>query len=150
MSTAQLERTLVELAELPRTAMVASTRAVERIAREVGAQFGPLRLGRRRVRLRAVSRIRGSGTSVTATVFGTPTGGWVMATSGTRAHVIAPKARRGRQRTRFLKAAGYAHPIGRPVRHPGSRGRRAWDRVVERAEIEVPKIFLAQARKVMR
>lgn len=149
MSTAQLERTLVELAELPRTAMVAATRAVEGIAREVGAQAGPMRLGRRRVRLRAVSKIRGGGADVTATVYGTPTGAWVMATSGTRAHVIAPKGRRGK-RARFLKGAGYAHPIGRAVRHPGSRGRRAWNRVVERAEAEVPKIFLEQARKVMR
>jgi hypothetical protein len=149
VSTAQLERTLVELADLPRTAMVTATRAVERIARDVGAQVGPLRLGRRRVRLRAVSKIKGSGATVTATVYGTPTGGWVMATTGTRPHTIAPKGRRG-SRTRFLKAARYPHPIGRPVRHPGSRGRRAWDRVVERAETEVPKIFLAEARKVMR
>jgi hypothetical protein len=149
VSTAQLERTLVELAELPRTAMIAATRAVERIARDVGAQAGPMRLGRRRIRLRAVSKLKGGGADVTATVYGTPTGAWVMATSGTRAHTIAPKTRRGRK-TRFLKGAGYPHPIGRPVRHPGSRGRRAWNRVIERAETEVPNIFLEQARKVMR
>lgn len=154
MSVAQLERTLDEIARLPQTAMVEATKAVERIAREVSATVGPVALGRkgRRTKLRAITRIKGRGTaSAEATVYGVPTGPWVWVTSGTGAHTIAPRSRgRGKARTtRYLKGDRYEHPIGRPVQHPGATGKGAWRRVVQRAETEVPKVFLEQARAVM-
>ena len=155
MSTASLARTLDALAELPRTGMLDATKVVERIAREVGASVGPVALGKRgrRTKLDAVSRIRGSGNQIEATVWGKPTGPWVWVTSGTKPHTI-PKARgrgRGKARTtRYLKAGGYEHPIGVPVHHPGASGRVAWHKVVQRAQVEVPKAFQDAVRKAIR
>ncbi len=151
MSAASLQRTLNDVARLPQTAMVDAAKAVEKIAREVGASVGPVSLGRkgRRVRLTAVTRIKGRGDAVQATVWGRPTGPWVWVTSGTGAHVI-PKARSRKSRTtRYLKGDRYEHPYGKPVMHPGATGRGAWKRVVARAEPEVRRVFLDKARAVM-
>lgn len=151
MSTASLQSQLDQIARLPRTAMIDAAKAVEKIAREIGGSVGPVSLGKkgRRVKLTAVSRIKGSGDSAEATVWGRPTGPWVWVTSGTGAHTI-PKARRGKSRsTRYLKGDRYEHPYGQPVRHPGASGKGAWKRVEQRAEVEVPKVFLEKARAVM-
>jgi hypothetical protein len=154
VSAASLARTLDAVAALPRTGTLDATKVVERIAREVGASVGPVALGKkgRRTKLSAVSRIRGSGNAIEATVWGKPTGPWVWVTSGTKPHTI-PKARgrgRGKARTtRYLKGAGYEHPIGVPVHHPGAGGKGAWRRVEQRARIEVPKAFLDAARRVI-
>lgn len=153
MSTASLARTLDALADLPRTGMLDATKAVERLARDVGASVGPVSLGKRgrRTKLTAVTRIRGTGNEIQATVWGRPTGPWVWVTSGTKPHTI-PKAGRGRGKartTRYLKGDGYSHPIGIAVHHPGASGKGAWRRVVQRAQIEAPKAFEDAARKVI-
>jgi hypothetical protein len=111
-------------------------------------------MGRRKrpVRLTAVARYRGSGNNVRARVWGRPTGPWVWVTAGTGAHVI-PKDRRGRGKqrtTRYLKAPGYAHPIGRPVVHPGATGKGAWLRVRRQARRDIPKAYVMAVRKAIR
>jgi hypothetical protein len=152
MSVASLERQLDAVARLPQTAIVDAAKAVERIARDVGATAGGVTRRGRTTKLKAITRIKNRGSNdAEATVYGVPTGPWVWANTGTRGHTIAPR-RRGRGRratTGFLKGAGYPHPYGKPVRHPGTGGKGAWRKVVAQAETEVPKVFLAAARKVM-
>jgi hypothetical protein len=152
VSLANLTRRLNALAKVPETATKAATRGVERIARAKGDEIGPVHLGRKKrtVRLRAVSRFRGGGNHVQARVWGLPTGPWVWVTAGTGAHVI-PKARRGKARTtRYLKAAGYAHPIGRPITHPGARGKGAWRQVQRQAAREIPLLYAQAVAKAVR
>ena len=102
------------------------------------------------MQLTAVSRFKGSGATVEATVWGRPTGPWVWVTSGTTPHTIAPRKSRGKARsTRYLKGDKYSHPIGRPVQHPGASGKGAWRRVVKRANAKVPEVYLDAVRKVI-
>ena len=153
MSTASLERTFKDVARLPRNATLAGAKAVEKVARDVAAGVGPVTLGRkgRRVKLRAITRKKGSFNDPTAIVYGVPTGPWVWVTAGTGGHVIPKARRRGKARTtRYLKAPGYAHPYGKPVHHPGATGKGAWRRVVSRAGREVHNAALDEARKVIR
>ena len=113
-----------------------AAKKVERAAKDVGAAIGPVTLGRkgRRVKLTAVSRFKGSGDHVQATVWGRPTGPWVW--------VTATKRRRGKARTTsYLKGPAYAHPYGLAVQHPGASGKGAWRRVVRTAEPAVVDTF---------
>lgn len=152
MSLESLTRRLNALAKVPETATRQATRAAERIARAKGDEIGPVHLGKRKrtVRLRAVSRFRGRGNHVQARVWGLPTGPWVWVTAGTGTHVI-PKARRGKARTtRYLKAAGYEHPYGKPLIHPGAHGKGAWLKVKRRCAMQVPKVYAEAVHKAVR
>lgn len=140
MSVAELRRTLSRLAEIPESALTAACKAVEQIAAQEG---GTVVLGRkqRRVKLKAITRIKGSGNKVTATVWGVPTGPWVWRNTGASGHNI-PKRKPTAKKPRPMHGDGYAHPIQRmQVHHPGSSGDHAWRTVVKRAERVVPEII---------
>jgi len=49
---------------------------------------------------------------------------------GAPPHMIQPRSRRQRKRGRpkAIQGAGYAHPIGRPIQHPGFRGKGRWSK----------------------
>jgi hypothetical protein len=150
VSTAKLERTLIEIAKLPQAAMEDACKQVEKIARDVGSSVGPIHFRKRSGKLTAITRIKGRGkTTAEATVYGVPTGPWVWVTSGTSGHTIPRQRSRGNRKVRYLKGVKYGHPYGKPVHHPGASGKGAWKRVVTRAEVEVPKAFVDAARRVM-
>jgi predicted TIM-barrel fold metal-dependent hydrolase len=152
VSLTNLTRRLNALGKVPERATREAARAAERIARAHGDAIGPVHMGRKKrtVRLRAVSRFRGSGNHVQARIWGRPTGPWVWVTAGTRPHVI-PKARRGKARTtRYLKAAGYEHPIGRPILHSGATGRGAWWKVRRDVMREAPRVYARAVAKAVR
>ena len=139
MSVAELRRTLTKLADTPEPAVKTACRTVEQYAASVG---GTVRVGtnKRRVKLTATTKIRTSGNTVSATVVGEPVGPWVWKTDGTDPHRIAP---RGRGRRRVL-AGALGHPVSVPIRHPGSRGRGAWDDVAAYAAKTVPDVIERQ------
>lgn len=62
--------------------------------------------------------------------------GWIWLNTGTRPHRI-PRRHRGR------KARLY-------VRHPGSRGRRAWRQVIARLQTTVPRIVMTELTRMVR
>jgi hypothetical protein len=147
-------RRLDAVAKVPERATRTAGRAVVATAKQVGGEVGPVHMGRKKraVRLGAVARFRGTGNHVQANVWGRPTGPWVWVTAGTATHTI-PKARRGRGKqrtTRYLKGPSYAHPIGRPVEHPGATGRGAWLRVRRAARRDVPKAYAKAVTRAVR
>lgn len=131
MSVAELRRTLARLNEVPESALTAACKAIETVAQQEG---GSVVLGRkrRRVKLKAITRFKGSGNTITATVWGVPTGPWVWKNTGAGGHMI-PKRAPTAKRPRPLKGDGYAHPINRQIHHPGASGKGAWNKVEERA-----------------
>lgn len=130
--------------------MVTASELVENIARQEGGRFA-MHLGkkRRRVRLTAMTRIKRSSDSASATVWGVPTGPWVWVDSGAGAHLI-PKRKPTAKNPRPMHGQGYAHPVQRKqLHHPGTGGRGAWRAVKERARREVPKIFQEEVHKAV-
>jgi hypothetical protein len=148
VSVAELRRTLARLSEVPEPALKAACKAVEKIAAEEG---GTVVLGRkkRRVKLKAITRIKPSGNTITATVWGVPTGPWVWKNTGTGAHQI-PKRTPTKRSPRPMHGDGYGHPIQRKqISHPGSGGRNAWRTVVKRAERVVPETIQKHVHEVI-
>ncbi len=138
MSVAELRRTLALINEVPESALIAACKVIETVAAQEG---GSVVLGRkkRRVKLKAITRIKSTPNSTTATVWGVPTGPWVWKTTGTKAHQI-PKRPPTLKRPRPMHGQGYPHPISnKQIHHPGSGGKHAWDRVFARAEKIVPE-----------
>jgi hypothetical protein len=76
-------------------------------------------------------------------VEGTPRAQWTWLEEGTKPHMVG-------RRTRFLKGAGYAHPVRGPVRHPGSKGKRTWTQTVETFRKEYQGIVTTQVGKALR
>lgn len=144
-----LEQIADRLEQLPAAVTPRAADAVERIAEDVGRMAtGDGRapgMGRRGPRLRAVSRLAGSGPDTRATIRGVPAGGWAILEDGSRAHVIAPARRAG-----VLMGPGLHHPVRGPVRHPGHRGGHAWTRVADAAAELVPAMFTDAAAEVLR
>lgn len=84
----------------------------------------------------------------------------------TRPHQITPKVKKGRSRASraaFYNAIfggeggfGSARPLRTPygpryrVQHPGTKGKRTWQRSIDRAEPFLPKIFAEQQRRELR
>lgn len=148
MSLAQLRTTLARLAEIPKPAVTAASKAVEEIAR---AEGGSVVLGRkkRRVKLRAITRIKPSGDSITASVYGVPTGPWVFKSYGASPHAI-PRRPPTPRRPRPMKGDGYEHPVSnKQLHHPGSSGDGGWRRVRERAAVEVPRVIRAEVKRAL-
>lgn len=143
MSAAGLSRRLAAVRRVPEKSTRDAAAAVIKLARAQGAKVGAVTLGkkRRRYPLGATTRHKGGGASYQATVWGKPTGPWVWANTGAGGHTIPRGGRRRRSKPRYLKGAGYAHPIGRPVQHPGRSGSGAWRTVQDQARREVPKVF---------
>ena len=144
MSVAELRRTLTKLADTPEPAVKTACKTVEQYAASIG---GSVRLGsnKRRTKLTATTKIRTSGTTVSATVVGEPAGPWVWKTTGTDAHMIAP---RGRGR-RSVMGGGLRHPVSVPIRHRGTRGKGAWDKVAAHAAKVVPAEVEKQIGRVI-
>lgn len=151
MSAAGLRRRVDRLQRIPETTTRDAAAAVIKIARDVGARYGPLTMGRRgrRVPLGATTRVRGAGQNMQATVWGKPTGPWVWVTTGAAGHQIPRTSRRRGGKPRYLSAPGYAHPIGRPVQHPGRSGRGAWTQVQAQARAKVPDVYRDAVRAVL-
>lgn len=82
-----------------------------------------------------------SGSGETVVIHAVPGGAWRWIEDGTRGHRIG-------SRKRFLKGAGFPHPVRGPVRHPGSRGARAWSRAVDEFRGEFPDVAITELRKV--
>ena len=149
MSVAELRRTLARLAEVPEPALKAACKAVEQIAAQEG---GTVVLGRkrRRVKLKAITRIKPSGNKITATVWGVPTGPWVWKNTGAGAHTI-PKRKPTAKKPRPMHGKGYPHPIQRmQIQHPGASGQGTWRVVVKRAERVVPEIIGKAVHEALR
>lgn len=145
----ELRRTLARLADVPEPALKAATKAVEEIARQEG---GTVVLGRkrRRVKLKAITRIKPSGNSITATVWGVPTGTWVWKNTGASSHAI-PKRKPTARRPRVMHAQGYEHPVShRQISHPGRGGDGRWRDVVKRANRVVPEIIEQRVHEAIR
>lgn len=149
MSAAGLHRLADDLAHLPARAIDQAADAVlELAADEARRATGDGRLsgmGRRGPRLRAVARKRSSGRTTTAEIRGVPAGPWSILNSGAAAHVIRPR-RRG---AGVLVGASMRHPVRGPVRHPGSRAKGTWRRVVEQARRDVPRVVADELAKVL-
>jgi hypothetical protein len=154
VTVAGLQRRLRQLERVPEVTTRDAAAAVVKLARDVGAQIGPVTMGkrRRRVQLTAVARFKGAGHNVTATVWGRPTGPWVWVSSGTMPHTIPKAGRRGRGKgrgTRYLKGDRYPHPYGLPVTHPGATGKGAWRRVTTQARTKVPEVYREAIRRAI-
>ena len=129
-ASANLHATAVALAALPRSSMIAAAKAAKKVASTEGTRAGsPIKGHKKRgMPLRAKDDIREAGRLVTCRIQGVNVAGWVWRTSGTRPHPI-------RRRKRGAMARMH-------VPHPGSRGVGAWRRVVERARVVVPAVFV--------
>lgn len=147
----QLHRVAVQVGAVPRSGLIAATRAVKTVARTEG---GTVRLWRKRsgtrrtVRLRAVDTIRDTGNGATARVQALPVGVWAFLDGGADPHPIPRRARRRNQRPPRLRVAGQVRTG--PVNHPGSRGDRRWRRVTARAERIIPDVFTDAVREAIR
>jgi hypothetical protein len=135
----RLRRSATDLRAVPMTGMIASARAVKRIAREEAATVsggdGKLNGKKRRgIMLRVRDEIKTTGTGATCRVQGSPAP-WVWVTDGTRPHT-----------TRRRKRGPLKVMI---VNHPGSRGKGAWRTVRARSVKVVPAIFRDEVRNVM-
>ena len=105
--------------------------ALEEVKRATGGDGRMSGMGPGRgPKLRASTRTRRRGASVTVELRGVPVGAWAILQSGSKSHVISP-------RTDFM-GGHLRHPIDFPVRHPGHTGRRTWSKVSRRAHAEVP------------
>lgn len=144
-----LHRLADRIAEVPAAAVAKAAAAVVEIAAdEARRATGDGRLsgmGRRGPRLRAVAKIRPRGQATVAEIRGVPAGPWTILDSGAVAHVIGAR-RRG---PGVLYGAGMRHPVRGPVRHPGSRGTRAWARVVTEARRAVPELVADELAGVL-
>jgi hypothetical protein len=56
-----------------------------------------------------------------------PAGVWAFGENGAKAHMIGTGRKKGVKRgaARYVKGAGYAHPVRAPIKHPGSAGKGA-------------------------
>ena len=95
------------------------------------------------------ARVQRRGNEATATVWGMPTGLWVIQTSGASAHTI-PKRKPTKRRPRPMKGAGYEHPIQmKQIQHPGTHGLGAWTRVRKRSHVLVPEVFRDEVHRAV-
>jgi hypothetical protein len=143
-----LAKRLDRLSTVCDTATRAAADAVTKIAEQEG---GHVTLGKkkRRVKLSAVARVKGSGDHVEVTIWGRPTGPWVWVTSGTSPHKI-PKRQPTAKKPRPMHGKGYEHPVQRmQLQHHGAHGKGAWTQVQKRAGRVVPEIFKDQVKKVL-
>lgn len=130
-----------ELAEIPRSGMIAAAKAVKAIAREEGDRYGRItNASKKGVRLRAVDiDVRAPAGAVAIRVQGLPVGPWVWADQGTSGHPIRRRKRRPVGNTKAGRRRFDMRTM--TVDHPGGSGRHVWDVVVDRADRVVPLIF---------
>lgn len=131
-ASVDLHRIAAEVARIPDTGLIAAAKLVKRVADAEAARAtgdGDMRGHKRRaIKLRARDKgIRPVAGGRAVLILGQPAGPWVWVTSGTDPHEI-----RRRKRGPMKKMN---------VHHPGTRGRDAWTRVIDRSLELVPKIF---------
>jgi hypothetical protein len=147
--TRQLRRIADDLAAVPALTARAGALVVDIATDEARRATGDGRMsgmGRRGPKLRAVVKVKRSGTaSTTAEVRGVPAGPWAILQRGAGRHVI-PRPPAGR----VLYGRGMRHAVSGPIRHPGTRGKRSWSRVVSQARAEVPDVFGDAVRQAVR
>lgn len=133
-----LHRLADDVREIPRTGMIAAAKASKKIVQDEGARIagsdGMKGKKKRGLKLRARDDIRDTATGTTCRIQGSVPA-WIWATTGTAAHDI-------RRRKKGPKRKMVVH-------HPGTRGRRGWDRVAERIIKVVPEIFADETHRVI-
>jgi len=128
----ELHRIATDVGKIPDAGLIAAAKLVKKVADdEARAATGDGTMNgkhRRPIKLRARDKsIRPVEHGRAILITGVPAGPWVWMTSGTAAHTI-----RRRKRGPMRKMT---------VRHPGTRGRGAWLKVIARSEELVPRIF---------
>lgn len=136
-ASANLRATAVRLEAIPRSSMIAAAKAAKKVASTEGTRAGsPIKGHKRRgMPLRARDTIREAGPVVTCRIQGVNVAGWVWRNTGTAPHAI-------RRRKRGPRSKVF-------VDHPGSPGIGAWRRVVERAEVVVPAVFVEDVHRAV-
>jgi len=158
-ASANLQRIALDTRNVPRSALIEMAKVSKRIASEEARRAGsPWRSNKGRpIRLRAVDHITTRGTKTFLRIQGVPVGPWVWATSGTEPHLVGvgrtrPGGRttaRRAKKAKYLKGAGYSHPVRAPVAHPGTSGRRAWSKVRIRVRATTKAVFGEQVHKAV-
>lgn len=137
-ASVNLRRLADDVAEIPRSGMIAAAKAAKQIVKDEGRRVagadGMKGKKRRGLKLLARDDIRDTADGATCRIQGRVPG-WIWATDGTRPHTI-----RRRKRGPMRKMT---------VHHPGTAGRGAWFRVVARIEDAVPQIFTDEATRVL-
>lgn len=89
----------------------------------------------------------------TCRIQGKPAGPWVWLDSGTSAHLIGVGRSRAAGRSRGKRGRIYSpdheHPVIGPIIHPGSPGKQAWTRVVERIEKILPAVYEREVSRLV-
>ena len=136
----ELHRIATDVAKIPDAGLIAAAKLVKRVADDTaratvsGGDMGGKH--RRPIKLRARDKgIRPIDHGRAILITGTPAGPWVWATSGTAPHDI-----RRRKRGPMRKMT---------VHHPGTRGRGAWLKVIDRSTELVPVIFHELAERAV-
>lgn len=147
MPTANLDHAIRELPSLAARVTKEAGKLVKKIAVEEGKRAtGNGRMsGMRGARVRASARNWREGRHVArCSVTGVPKGAWAILTTGAEGHYI-------KARTDYMGGPNLRHPLEVAVWHPGVRSpRRAWRRVVERANHDVPELAERIVREAMR
>jgi len=150
-----LRATSAAVAGVPATAMLAAVKAVKRVAteearRDAGGDGALSHLGYRQGRYRPVKlTLRddlkvGTGQASARLTGGGATGAWALINAGAVPHVIGATSSRGKRKGQARNLRIGTRWVRGPVRHPGARGKGTFDRVVRRAQAEVPKVVEAE------
>ena len=155
-----LHKLAAEVRGVPKAAMLDAVKAVKNIAdnearRDVGSDGAMSHMGYRQGKHRSVKlTLRdtlkvGSGQVSVKMTGGGVSGAWALINAGASSHEIGKTTTRGKRKgqTRLLSIG--TGVVRGPVKHPGMRGKGTFDRVVKRAQDEVPKAAeLALARAI--
>lgn len=98
------------------------------------------RWGRNGVKLGVGFQVRTQGAQASAIVAPRPIGVWSAMSNGTAPHVIAPK------RAKMLRIG---NRFVRRVNHPGTTGKRTWQRGIKLAEPRAKSVFASAHRRTM-
>ena len=151
---AALKRTAVEIHGIPRPMLLAAVKAVKKIsdqevARDVGGDLAMSNFGRGRTKIRLKDDFKsGSGqASVTLKPWPSSAAPWSWLESGTSAHEVGFRRRKGKGRRRMV-VGGNVRSGPWVVR--GMRPKRTFSRIEARADREVKRIGLEEVKRVLR
>jgi hypothetical protein len=139
-----LRRVAAELAAAPARAARDTAAAGRTAADREGARWAPrgIKTGGGRRRLTATATVTGGGRAVAVTIAGDPAYGWGWAQDGTTPHRVGDRS--------DVLYGGYGHPVRGPVRHPGARGARVWDRARDATATEARRAWAATVDRATR
>lgn len=163
-----LRRQSGQLRRVPMAGMIAAAKITKKLAADEAARAVPggvMHLHRkgktpRRVKLRTRDDIRASGQHlVRCRVQALPVGPWVWLDTGTGPHPLGRAARGARRPRRGdygpqRPGTGARLHVGQdwvtgPLHHPGTRGRHAWQHVVDQAHEVLPGVFSDEVEKAL-